>query len=101
MAKKSAVVKNNKRKELSTRYYKYRQELRDQLKSPDTPDEDRLEIQFKLQKLRRDTAPIRVRNRCHLTGRPRGFLRKFGLSRIAVREYANFGRLPGVTKSSW
>ena len=101
MAKKSSVVKNDKRKALADRYYKYRGELKTTIVNMNLSEEERYEAHTKLQKLRRDTAPTRVVRRCKLTGRPRGNLRKFGLSRIAVRELANMGLLPGVTKSSW
>lgn len=101
MAKTSAIMKNAKRKDKADRYWEYRKELRDKVVNMELSDDERYEAHIKLQKLPRDTSPHRVMNRCHLTGRPRGFLRKFGLSRIAVRELANQGKLPGVTKSSW
>ncbi len=101
MAKKSSVVKNDKRKALADRYYKYRCELRAKVSNLEIDEEERYEAHLKLQKLKRNTSPHRVVRRCHITGRPRGHVRKFGLSRIAVREMANLGLLPGVTKSSW
>lgn len=101
MAKTSSIEKNNRRKEKALRYKAYRTELRSIVANPHLSEEERYEAHIKLQKLPRDSSMIRVKNRCYLTGRPRGYLRKFGLSRIAVRELANFGQLPGVTKASW
>lgn len=101
MAKVSSVQKNLKRKNISDRYYAHRKELKKRAIDFNLTPEEREEARWKLQALRRDTSKIRVRNRCGLTGRPHGYLRKFGLSRIAVRELANFGKLPGVTKASW
>lgn len=101
MAKVSSVQKNKKRAALADKYYEYRDSLRKKIIDMSLSEEERFEAHIKLQKLRRDTAKTRVVNRCQLTGRPRGFLRKFGLSRIAVRDMANNGQLPGVTKSSW
>ena len=101
MAKVSAVAKNNKRKEMAGKGEAKRAELRAKISDPETGDEERLELQKKLQKLPRDTSRIRVRNRCELTGRPRGFYRDFKLSRIKFRELAHQGMIPGVTKSSW
>jgi small subunit ribosomal protein S14 len=101
MAKTSAIVKNNWRREKSSRYYKYRKELRDKAVDPKVSDEDKMEARKKLEKLDRDTNPNRVITRCELTGRPRGNYKKFGLSRIAFRKLALDGKLPGVTKASW
>lgn len=101
MAKTSSVKKNDKRKELSDRYRKYRSELRQKAVDMKASDEDRAAAQLKLQKLPRDTSPCRVITRCYLTGRPRGNYRKFGLSRMAFRQLAHKGLLPGVTKASW
>lgn len=101
MAKISAIAKNNKRLELATKCEAKRKELRAKISSPDTSDEERLEYQKKLQKMPRDTSRIRVRNRCELTGRPRGYYRDFKLSRIKFRELAHRGMIPGITKSSW
>ena len=101
MAKKSSVLKNNYRKELANRYRKYRTELREKSVDMKLPDEVRQEAQLKLQKLPRDTSSCRVVSRCMLTGRPRGTLRKFGLSRLSFRQLAHAGKIPGVTKASW
>lgn len=101
MAKLSAIVKNNRRRELAEKYEAKRAELRKIIASADASDEDRENAQVKLQKMPRDTSRIRVRNRCELTGRPRAYYRDFKLSRIALRELAHQGLIPGVTKASW
>lgn len=101
MAKLSSIEKNNRRKEISTRYYKYRRALREKAVNMKLSDEDRMAARLKLEKLPRDTNPNRVINRCQLSGRPRGNYKKFGLSRIAFRKLALDGKLPGVTKASW
>ena len=101
MAKKSKVVKNLQRQRLVEQYAKKRSELLSIIKDPKTSIDDKRLAYMKIEKLPRDANPIRVRNRCNLTGRPRGFYRRFGLSRIALREMANKGVIPGVTKASW
>ncbi|GAA4783784.1 30S ribosomal protein S14 [Corynebacterium canis] len=101
MAKKSKIAKNEKRKEIVARYAARRNELKAIIKNPNTSDEDRLDAQFELNRQPRDASPSRVRNRDAADGRPRGYLRKFGLSRVRVREMAHRGELPGVRKSSW
>ncbi|MDK8795074.1 30S ribosomal protein S14 [Corynebacterium sp. MSK044] len=101
MAKKSKIAKNEKRKEIVARYAERRQELKAIIRNPETSDEDRLEAQFELNRQPRDASPARVRNRDSHDGRPRGYLRKFGLSRVRMREMAHRGELPGVRKSSW
>lgn len=101
MAKKSKIAKNEQRKEIVARYAQRRQELKATIKNPATPDEDRMEAQYELNRQPRDASPVRVRNRDSADGRPRGYLRKFGLSRVRVREMAHRGELPGVRKSSW
>ena len=101
MAKKSKIAKNEQRKEIVARYAQRRQELKAIIKNPATPDEDRMEAQYELNRQPRDASPVRVRNRDSADGRPRGYLRKFGLSRGRVREMAHRGELPGVRKSSW
>ena len=101
MAKKSKVVKNIHRQKLVERFKVKRQELLTIIKSPKTSIEEKRLAYMKLEKLPRDANPIRVRNRCNLTGRPRGYYRKFGLSRITFREMALKGEIPGVTKASW
>ncbi|ALA42049.1 MULTISPECIES: 30S ribosomal protein S14 [Paenibacillus] len=89
MAKKSKVVKEKKRQEIVAKYA----DLRRELKAKGDYEA--------LQKLPRDSSPTRLKSRCELTGRPRGYLRKFKLSRIAFRELAHKGQIPGITKSSW
>ncbi|MDO4685971.1 30S ribosomal protein S14 [Corynebacterium freiburgense] len=101
MAKKSKIAKNEQRKEIVARYAERRNELKAIIKNPNTSDEDRMEAQFELNRQPRDASPVRVRNRDAADGRPRGYLRKFGLSRVRVREMAHRGELPGVRKSSW
>jgi small subunit ribosomal protein S14 len=101
MAKKGKIESNEKRKRLVRKYAKKRAELLAIARDRSRPIEERFAAQLKLAKLPRNSAPIRVRNRCELTGRPRGYYRRFRLSRIALRELANKGLLPGVTKSSW
>ena len=101
MAKKAMINKNERRRATAEKYAGKRAELKELIRNPKTGDAER-ELAFaKLQKLPRDASPTRVRNRCGVTGRPRGYVRKFGLSRIALRELAHSGDLPGVTKSSW
>lgn len=101
MAKKSAIERNKKRERLVAKYAPKRAELKKILKNPETLDEAFFKAQRELALLPRNSAPVRLRNRCQLTGRPRGYIRKFGVSRITFRELASFGRAPGVTKSSW
>lgn len=101
MAKLSSVLKNERRKAMAEKYGRYRTELRKKANNPNLPDEARAEARLKLAKLPRDTSPIRTTVRCSLTGRPRGNYRKFGLSRMAFRQLAHKGLLPGVTKASW
>ena len=101
MAKKSAVVKNIRRQKIVDKFYNKRKELKSIVKNPNTSLEEKKIALMQIEKLPRDSNPIRLRNRCNLTGRPRGYYRKFGLSRIALREMANKGIIPGVTKASW
>ena len=101
MAKTSWVVKNEKRKVLSARHSAKRRELRAIVKNPKTTEEERTAAYRALRKLPRDSSPTRVRNRCQVTGRARGYEGFFGLSRIALRDMALNGLLPGVRKSSW
>ena len=101
MARKSSIVKNNKRIEKSKKYFAHRTELREKAIDMKLTDEERAEARRKLQDLPRDTSPIRAITRCQLSGRPRGNYRKFGLSRMAFRALALEGKLPGVTKASW
>ena len=101
MAKKSKVVKNIHRQKLVDKYKDKRMELLTIVKNPKTSIEEKRLAYMKLEKLPRDANPIRVRNRCNLTGRPRGYYRKFGLSRISLREFATKGKVPGLKKASW
>ncbi|MCE7962901.1 MAG: 30S ribosomal protein S14 [Acidobacteria bacterium ACB1] len=101
MAKISKVVKNNKRKAMVANYAERRREFKKIINNPASTPEQVDEAVIKLQKMPRDASPIRVRNRCSQTGRPRGYLRKFGISRVALRDLAREGQIPGVVKSSW
>ena len=100
MAKKSAIQRDLKRRRLISKYANKRAELKAILANPETSDEESYKAQAKLTKLPKNSSPIRARNRCSITGRPRAHIRKFGLSRITFRELASKGKLPGVTKSS-
>jgi small subunit ribosomal protein S14 len=101
MPKTSAIERNKKRQRLVAKYAKQRAELKAALINPATTDEQFFAAQVNLQKLPRNSSPVRVRNRCSLSGRPRGFHRKYGVSRITFRELALAGKIPGVIKSSW
>lgn len=101
MAKSSLIRRNAERKKLSTVQRAKRQSVIAIAKDTSAPFEERLAAQIKLAQMPRDSSRVRVRNRCALSGRPRGNLRKFGLSRIAVRELASWGQIPGLIKSSW
>ena len=101
MAKQSSIQKNLHRKNIVSKFKNRRDALKKKIMQKDLSMEDRLKIQSKLNELPRDSAGIRVRNRCELTGRTRGVYRKFGLSRIKLRELSMTGSLPGVVKSSW
>lgn len=101
MAKKSSVEKQKRREKIVKLKWSKRQELKTKSLDINASEEDRQEARTALNKMPRDSSPIRLRNRCSLTGRPRGFLRKFRLSRLTFRELASMGIIPGVTKSSW
>ena len=101
MAKMSAVNKNNKRIKLSDRLFKKRQMLKKIIMDKKLPLEERFKAQQKLSKLPRNSAKTRVMNRCQITGRPHGVYRKLKISRIALRDMASSGKIPGITKSSW
>lgn len=101
MAKKSSVIKNKKREQLVAHYKVKREQLKKIVKNADLPLQERLEAQAKLSSLPRNSSPVRVRNRCALTGRARGYMGMFHLSRIKFRELALDGVLPGVKKTSW
>ncbi|MEZ4424930.1 MAG: 30S ribosomal protein S14 [Gemmatimonadota bacterium] len=101
MAKKGKIEKNEKRQELVQRYAERRRALIAIMKDPDATSLEKREAQAKIRKMPRDASPVRVRNRCQFSGRPRAYLRRFGLSRIAFRDNALEGMIPGVRKSSW
>jgi len=101
MAKQSKIAKNIHRQKLVNRFSDKRKKLKAIIKNVNTTLEEKREAFIKLEKIPRDSNPIRVRNRCSLTGRPRGYYRRFGLSRIAIREMVNNGLIPGVKKASW
>jgi small subunit ribosomal protein S14 len=101
MAKTSSIEKNKRRAALAKRYASRRAALKAVVHDRDKPIEERFTAAMKLSKLPRNSSPNRVRNRCELTGRPRGVYRKLKVSRIALRELASSGQLPGMIKSSW
>ena len=101
MAKKSAVEKNKARRKLVNRYAGKRAELKAVARDRTLPPEERFQAYLKLAKLPRNSTRGRLRNRCQVTGRPRGVYRKFQLSRISLRELASVGQVPGMVKSSW
>ncbi len=101
MAKKSAIEKNNRRARLVERYAAKRARLKATARDRSLPAEDRFAAQLKLAELPRNSAPVRFRNRCLVSGRPRGYYRKFKMSRIALRDLGSIGQIPGLTKSSW
>jgi len=101
MAKVSMVQRELKREKLVKKYAAKRAEIKQQMKNPDLDMEQLQELVVKLQKLPRDSSPVRKRNRCNLTGRPHGYYRKFGLGRNKLREAAMRGDIPGLRKASW
>ncbi|MCP4327326.1 MAG: 30S ribosomal protein S14 [Alphaproteobacteria bacterium] len=101
MAKKSAIEKNKRRKRLVMKYADRRNALKAIARDDNVPAEERFAARLKLAKIARNSAPNRVRNRCEVTGRPRSFYRKFKMSRIALRDLASTGQIPGMVKSSW
>jgi small subunit ribosomal protein S14 len=101
MAKKSAIEKNRNRRQLVERYAAKRAALRAVARDRTREAEERFEATLALAALPRNSAKIRLRNRCSLTGRPRGYHRKFGLSRIALRDLGSAGQIPGLVKASW
>jgi small subunit ribosomal protein S14 len=101
MAKKSSIEKNNRRQRLSKKYSGRRSRLRAIARDKSKPMEERFAATLKLAELPRNSSRTRVRNRCEMTGRPRGFYRKHKLSRIALRELGSKGLIPGLIKSSW
>jgi small subunit ribosomal protein S14 len=101
MARKAIIAKNNKKAALAEKQRELRKQLRKQSRNMNLSEEERFEAQLRLQRLPRKASDVQVRTRCEVTGRGRGYLRTFKLSRIAFRELALRGMIPGVTKSSW
>ena len=101
MAKLSSINKNNRRIKLSEKFFKKRTKLKKIIMNKKLSLEERFKAQQKLSKLPRNSAKNRVRNRCQITGRPHGVYRKLKISRIALRDMASSGKIPGITKSSW
>ncbi len=101
MARKAKIAKNEQRKKVVARYAERRRELKAILRSQDSTPEDRLEATYALARLPRNSSPNRVRNRDQLDGSSRGYFRKFGLSRINLRDLAHQGKIPGLKKASW
>lgn len=101
MAKKSMILRDERRAKLVKRYAKKREALKEMIADPRARPEDRQAAQEKLQALPRDSNPVRLRSRCAITGRPRGFYRKFGLGRTKLREQTLEGNVPGLRKASW
>ena len=101
MARKSVINREQKRRDTVRKFAARRVEIMTALRSSSASDEDKAVARDKLQKLPRDSSPVRLRNRCALTGRPRGVFKKFGLGRSKLREIALRGEIPGVIKASW
>ena len=101
MAKESMVQRDLKRTKIVEKYANKRAEIKAIIVDPETSFEDMMDAQVRLQKLPRNSSPSRQRNRCKLSGRPRGYYRKFGLSKTQFREAAMRGDIPGLTKASW
>jgi small subunit ribosomal protein S14 len=101
MAKKSMVERDRKRRRMAEKYAGKRAELKAVAEDQARPPEERFQARLKLAKLPRNSAKVRIHNRCELTGRPRGYYRKLRLSRVMLRELASQGQIPGMTKSSW
>jgi small subunit ribosomal protein S14 len=101
MSKKSSVEKNNRRRRLVKKYAGKRARLMTVANDESRPMEERFEARLRLAEVPRNASPTRIRNRCEITGRPRGYYRKLGMSRIALRELGSKGLVPGLVKSSW
>lgn len=101
MAKTSKIAANERRRQVVARYAERRAQLKDTIRSPASTPQEKAAAVSALQAMPRDSSPTRIRNRDAVDGRPRGYLRAFGLSRIRLREMAHRGELPGVSKSSW
>ncbi len=101
MAKTSQINRNKKREKMVAQYAARRAALKAKAKDPNVPVEEQFAARLKLAKLPRNSSKTRVKHRCDLSGRSKGFYRKVKLSRIALRDLANFGQIPGMTKASW
>jgi small subunit ribosomal protein S14 len=101
MAKTSSIEKNNRRRKLAKQYAAKRAALKAIARNSRLPMEERFAAQLKLAQLPRNSSPVRIRNRCEVTGRPRGYYRKLMVSRIALRDLGGSGKIPGMVKSSW
>ncbi len=101
MARLSVILREQKRRKTVAKFAAKRKALIETFRNPKSSDEERAQARAKLERLPRDASPVRLRNRCAITGRPRGFYRKFGLGRNKLREIAMRGEIPGLTKSSW
>src|SRR5262249_38675431 len=101
MAKRSSIEKQKRRERTVNLKWEKRQKLQEQARDLSLSEEERQAARISLNKMPRDSSPVRLRNRCQLTGRCRGFMRKFKLSRLSFRELASFGMIPGITKASW
>jgi small subunit ribosomal protein S14 len=101
MAKTSQINRNKKREKMVAQYAVQRAALKAKAKDPNVPEEEQFAARLKLAKLPRNSSKVRVKHRCDLSGRSKGYYRKLKLSRIALRDLANFGQIPGMTKASW
>jgi small subunit ribosomal protein S14 len=101
MAKTSMVERNRKRQKLAKKYASRRANLKARAEDQSVPTEERFQARLKLAELPRNSSPVRIRNRCEVSGRPRGYYRKLRMSRIALRELTSNGLIPGMVKSSW
>jgi small subunit ribosomal protein S14 len=101
MAKTSMVERNRKRQKLAKKYASRRAALKARAEDQSMPQEERFQARLKLAELPRNSSPVRVRNRCEVSGRPRGYYRKLRMSRVALRELTSNGLIPGMVKSSW
>lgn len=101
MAKKSAIARNKKREKLSAKHAAKRAALKATLHNKELAPEERFQAAMALNKLPKNASPIRVHNRCEISGRPKAYYRKFKISRISLRDLASRGQIPGVVKSSW
>ena len=101
MAKKAKINHNNKRRDMVDRYRERREQLKELIRNPETPQEERFEAVDKLNRLPRNSSAVRVRNRCRVTGRPRAYYRKFQMSRVSLRDLGLTGQIAGLKKASW